>query len=299
MIRRTRSSAPHARPAFTLFEVLVALALSTLLLAASYAAFDLYWSLRTAGEEEVKQAQIARAILQRIELDLRATVYQPSSQTSTSSDGSSSSGDGETLNEVIHPEDAYSGGNVGLVGDANSLVLSVSLPQSHATYAAVSEGPVGLPTSDLKSVTYVLAGEGLGPLQQAIAARFPRPDDYASSPIAGIARIEGDRLLLTQADAAADVETIASQAQLLAVEVQSLQFEYSDGLDWYQSWDCAQLNGLPRAVRITLSFERLDAVAAATESAEAKLYQVTVVLPPSETFSGGTSSEYESSDDEE
>ena len=303
MIRIRHHQPTPMRRAFTLFEVLLALALSTLLIAAAYAALDLYFRLRTAGEDEVRRAQVARAVLQRIELDLLATTYQASTASSSSAaDSSSSSSDGDdsadtsTLVEVIDPADNNNGGNNGLIGDSCSVVLSVSLPRSHATYAAVSEGPIGLPTSDLKSVTYLLAGQGLGDLAQAIADRFPDSTPSGST-VTGLARIEGDRLLLLQADSAADVETIASQAQLLAPEIKLLQFEYADGLNWYDSWD-SELNGsLPRAVRVTISFQESDGVDSSGEVQTAKLYQLVVVLPPSDPISGGGSSEYNSEDD--
>jgi len=64
------------RRGFTLFEVVVALALSVLLLAGIYAGMDLYWRFATTGQEEVERAQIARAVLRQIETDLRSVVYQ-------------------------------------------------------------------------------------------------------------------------------------------------------------------------------------------------------------------------------
>jgi prepilin-type N-terminal cleavage/methylation domain-containing protein len=64
------------RRGFTLFEVVVALALSVLLLAGVYAGMDLYWRFSTTGQEEVERAQIARAVLRQIETDLRSVVYQ-------------------------------------------------------------------------------------------------------------------------------------------------------------------------------------------------------------------------------
>jgi prepilin-type N-terminal cleavage/methylation domain-containing protein len=304
MIGRGKNEHAASRSAFTLFEVLVALALSTLLIAAAYAALELYWRLRTAGEDDVEQAQVARAVMQRIEADLLATIFQSTSAgdttttvTSSSSESSSSEED-TTLVEVIDPADTNDGGNSGLIGDSTSVVLSVSLPRSHATYAAVSEGPIGLPTSDLKSVTYLLAGSGMSALAQAVADRFP--DSYTgSSAVVGLARIEGDRLLLSQADAVADVDTIASEAQMLAREIKLLQFEYTDGLQWYTSWDSKSYGSLPRAVRVTLSFQDLQTAASSAEVQPAKMYQLVVVLPPSDPISGGASSDYESEGDED
>jgi len=294
MIRSAHPQQSLSRSAFTLFEVLVALALSTLLIAAAYAALELYWRLRIASEDEVEQAQVARAVMQRIEADVLATTYQATSAGDTSTQADLSSDDEDApLVEVIDPADANNGGNSGLIGDSTSVVLSVSLPRSHATYAAVSDGPIGLPTSDLKSVTYLLAGPGMSALAQAVADRFPDSDPSGST-VVGLARIEGDRLMLAQADAAADVETIASEAQLLAREIKSLQFQYTDGLEWFDSWDSTIYGSLPRAVRITVSFQELESAAILADSQPAKLYQLVVVLPPSDPISGGAASDYES-----
>jgi len=274
----------NPRAAFTLFEVLVALALSTLLLAAAYASFDLYYRLRTAGEEEVEQAQIARALLQRMQDDLLAVIYQPPSGDSASAMGTIGQVDTDSTSTATSTTDAAAGGNRGLVGDGISMVIDVNLPRSHAGYAPVSAGPIGLPTSDLKSVTYLLAGQGMNPLSQAVADRFASADD--GSGIVGLARIEGDRLLMLQADEVSDVETIAAQAQLLASEIKSMQFEYTDGLAWYDAWDTAVYGSLPRAVRMSISFQDSETIGAVNGPETPKVYQLTVVLPPSDPIGG-------------
>jgi hypothetical protein len=75
--------------------VLAALALSALLFGAVYAALDLHWKYSTAGQDEVEEAQLARTLLQRIELDIRAAMYlKPETDADAQSSSSSTGGTG-------------------------------------------------------------------------------------------------------------------------------------------------------------------------------------------------------------
>lgn len=281
--QRSRPFQSACRSGFTLFEVLIAMSLSILLIAAVYVSFDLYWKLRTAGEEEVQRAQVARAVLQRIELDIRAVTFQETSgDESADSESPDEEDDGTTEITITDPAEAYSRGNAGLVGDATNLVLSVSLPQSHANYAAFDdEAALGLRTSDLRSVTYLLAGEGLGDLQEAVAERFTATAEGGDSTVIGLARLEGDRLTLQQADMATDVDLLADQARLLAPEIKSLLFEYFDGYEWQEEWDSSLYGSLPIAVRITIGFPSDDQTTTETDAGEPIVYRLTVLIPRS------------------
>src|SRR5687767_7731294 len=64
------------RTAFTLVEILVALGLTLLLVSAVYMALDLHYQMSTAGRGAATKAQLERAILQRMEADLRSVVFQ-------------------------------------------------------------------------------------------------------------------------------------------------------------------------------------------------------------------------------
>jgi hypothetical protein len=66
------------RGAFTLFELILAIALSAVLLALIGAAINLYLMRVDASRDRVEEAQLARSILSMIADDLRATaIYQP------------------------------------------------------------------------------------------------------------------------------------------------------------------------------------------------------------------------------
>jgi type II secretory pathway pseudopilin PulG len=72
-----RSSLLAPRPAFTLFELIVAIALSATLLVLIGTAINLYLLRVDASRNEVEQSQLARNVLAMIAADIRATsVYQ-------------------------------------------------------------------------------------------------------------------------------------------------------------------------------------------------------------------------------
>ena len=57
---------------FTVMEVLMASALSVVLISTVYLAIDLSWRYTSAGQEEVEQVLIARTLLTRFEKDLHS-----------------------------------------------------------------------------------------------------------------------------------------------------------------------------------------------------------------------------------
>ena len=73
-----RSSILTPRPAYTLFELILAIALSATLLVLIGTAINLYLVRVDTSRQRVEEAQLARSILAMIAADLRATaVYQP------------------------------------------------------------------------------------------------------------------------------------------------------------------------------------------------------------------------------
>lgn len=62
------------RPGFTLLEILLVLVITGILVAAIAAAINIHLRVSEAGRTEVEQAQVARVVLRRIGVDLRAAV---------------------------------------------------------------------------------------------------------------------------------------------------------------------------------------------------------------------------------
>ena len=72
--------------------------------------------------------------------------------------------------------------------------------------------------------------------------------------VQGLARLEGDRLAMQSADDKSDLNALVSHSQIVAPEINLLQFEYHDGTAWVASWDSVGMGRLPQAIRVTLGF---------------------------------------------
>ena len=119
---RTGVRQVFARSAFTLLETILALSLSALLLGAIFTAIDQSWRTSASGREEMERAQLARALIHRIEVDIRAITYiapppveetTDASTTSSSSTGGSSGGSGSRSSSGGGASGASSGGKSG------------------------------------------------------------------------------------------------------------------------------------------------------------------------------------------
>jgi prepilin-type N-terminal cleavage/methylation domain-containing protein len=259
------------RRGFTLLEVLAALALSALLIAAVYSGLDMYYRFSTAGRDEVERAQVTRAVLHRIERDLRAVIYQApqdaassgaassgatsgtsgsstSSSTSsttssgtggsttTSANGSTTTASGSTPVAATSEESGVSAGS-GLFGDATTIMLHISQPNREL--ASVTDGNAATQASDLRTVSYFVAGKGAGQLQSMVK-------------IQGLARLQGDRLALNLADQQTNLSLLAASTESLAPEITSITFRYYDGFNWRFDWDSSTFGGVPKAIEITI-----------------------------------------------
>ncbi|MGH7200284.1 MAG: hypothetical protein ACREJB_06740 [Planctomycetaceae bacterium] len=275
MSRRIRRLTPPARPrdpaiasAFTLVEVLLALGLTVVLMVAVFAAFDLYRLYSAAGREQMERAQLARAIFQQMESDIRSVVFAPQEPASTSADEQAADETGATTEgttsseettavEFTDPAAAYTQSSIGIFGDSQTLILHVSRPRRDLNYATII-GPADLATgtSDLQSVAYFLAAPGSGGLAGMVGnLSAGGGSNFAmTTELQGLARMQGDRLAMNLADAEGNIESLAAQSRVLAPEVTFLQFRYFDGLIWTDAWDSVTLGRLPNAIEITLGF---------------------------------------------
>jgi hypothetical protein len=162
---------------------------------------------------------------------------------------------------------------LGLVGTSTSLVMQVSRPAREMGYAALTgTKDITARTSDQMTVSYFLADPQGGALQAAVAKA--NQDPLRPKPIAGLARMEGDRLAAEYGDTKNPVAQMAESVQVLAPEVISLQFRYFDGTNWYDSWDTSSFGALPRAVEVTLGFEQPPARKGSMKAAASTTQQV-------------------------
>ena len=279
---------------FTLLEVLLAVALSLMLLVAVYGALNLYYKYSQVGQAEMERSQIARALLNRMAVDIRSVVFRRAEEEDASAGGESTSDDSEeTITvEVIDPEESYLTQSVGVFGDSETLVLHISRPRA----AQLEIAETATSSSDLQSVSYFLVSEeSEGALPQLVAQQASENSTIEDAETSGLARMEGDRLAMNLADEQGDLESMASQARILAPEVDYLQFQYFDGAEWLDEWDSVAYEALPLAITITLGFRASEESQALTFSgivgSSTNLYRLVVALPLAEPTETETTTE--------
>jgi prepilin-type N-terminal cleavage/methylation domain-containing protein len=259
------------RPAFTMLEILMALAIGVLLMGALYFAVTVQMRSAQVGRNMMVQNTLARSLFRRIDNDLNATMNLTdparwrnqfissslSSNTNNTSNGIFTTStvilpppssldqfapsDEQHLNFYFgrFPREVYQGGQ----GDSNPSDNQVS-------------DQVGL--SDLRRISYYfVSGKGL----------MREEDAQATS------------------DNAMNPNYPQEDANIIAPEVTNVQFSYFDGFNWQDSWDATQLSadqitpqGSPRAIKIMLEIQLPKDEFAADPKAAPKTRQYTHVI---------------------
>jgi type II secretory pathway pseudopilin PulG len=237
------------RPAYTLLEVLLALAISVMLLAAVYAVVGYQLRYAQSGRDLVERTALARAILRRVTTDISAAVTlgdagrfrrtQSQQGTQQGSGGDSSgggSGGAPAAGATVSGDSGASSSSgiqlpLGVIGSSTEVHLFLSRVPVEAL---ADDAQV---TCDLRRVSYWL------------------PDDTQ-----GLCRMEVN--LVTSDDATnTDLPGDAGPYHF-APEVRQLEFSYFDGSSWQDSWDSTQTGsdgvtpqGSPRAIAVKITVQ--------------------------------------------
>lgn len=229
------------RPAFTLLEVLLATAVGVLLLSALYVAVNTHLRLSQTAREVVEHSALARTLMTRIGSDIRAnlgpvppvrTQQGAGATTATSTTGTAgttgTTGTTSTTATTTSATQATSllgpvQFNLGIQGDATRLVLYVSRIHRDPRFRPeLAESPDELaPGSDLRRITYWLAGGGDAPL--------------------GLARQVVQQVTSEELMSALPPDVGDEAMYVLAAEVRSLSFSFFDGTQWLDTWDGTQV----------------------------------------------------------
>ena len=247
---------------------MLSLTLAIVLLGAVYSAMNQSWRLTASGREEMARSQLARALLRKISIDIRAVMFVPpppgtgetedaaasttgSSATTTTGSttgttGTSGSAGAATTTGATTgtagtdstEEPEPSPASIGIRGTMTQMELHISRARRDLNFSTDVDGNnVELRTSDLRAVTYSLALPGSG-----------------STTGAGLIRTEGDRLIVQAVEEQGGLATQASRSQILAPEVAAIAFRYFDGVAWYEQWDSEESGYLPRAIEVIIGF---------------------------------------------
>ncbi|TWT35153.1 hypothetical protein KOR34_00400 [Posidoniimonas corsicana] len=275
---------PSRPRGFTLLEVLLAIALSTVLLALLANGISMYLLRVDGSRGTVEQAQLARGVLRAIADDIRsvAVIYEQdiSSAEATAESqalfdvdeadaappgGGSGGGGGDDSGSGMGDTgttDALARPYAGVSGDAQSLQVDVRrIRPAFLISADTPDQPltVSYDSPYLTTVRYHLQPEGL------VREQLPR-----------------DRRIFEE-NQGRDEAWLATR-RVLAAEVEDLRFRYHDGEQILDYWDIDEQSGaLPVAVQVTLGF-RVAAAGETTEdeAANAPLayYSLTIPMPP-------------------
>lgn len=257
------------RGGFTLLEVLLSLALTSLILVALGMAIHFHLHVLDVGRTHVEEAQLARVLLRRIADDLRGAVFpvtqnvdQNLAAAASGSTGSSGTTEGagtsptgpETTDTAADQTSAsltsLPHAQPGIYGDRYSIQVDVSRPlPPYQLQALCSLGGGSFQTgaiSDVKTIAYYVVGPQSG--TGANEASFTGTEQ-------GLVRQEMNRAVALYAAEQGGLDPAASQIQLLAPEVVAIEFQYFDGSELTDYWDSTERGGLPLAVQVTLYIE--------------------------------------------
>lgn len=265
-IEQTISEPKIRRRAFTLLEILIALALMVFLVLSVSQAVSMYVNLQTFGRNEVEQNQIGRAVLQKIAKDIRSISFAPVDETDFLSDDgmggsevdSEDSGDDSGFeDDMMADEDEEPPVETGILGNSEELILYVNRPDRRAQYVARedAQSPTDM-ISDSRTVYYYLCRPGSSGIGSEFASTLSQTG--SDREVFGLARMEGDRKALNAAIAENDLDIQVEASSLLAEEVVAIQFRYFGNGEWTEEWDSVDSNSLPQAIEITVSVQNVD-----------------------------------------
>jgi prepilin-type N-terminal cleavage/methylation domain-containing protein len=285
----------RSRPGYTLLEVIVAIAIGLLIVAALYVALDVQIRYMHTGRNAIIEAQLARGLLTRISSDVRLSLAMLPTDPSITSNGSSSDGSGTGSGSGAGASggtgtgaagNSSSGSGSGATsggaasGSGNSTASGNSAASSGQNNTPTGQFNFGVSGTDTQITLFVSAvpiyGRDVADQQtgQPVFSDL-RVITYYLVPGQGLARQEVRNV------AASDMMSSAPAPDLLAAEVVDLQFRYYDGVaqTWMTSWD-GTTGGPPMAVEITLGIQAQPEAGTVFSSRKPPTYCRTVVTIP-------------------
>lgn len=243
------------RHGFTLMEMLIAIGMMTLLMAALYSAMTIYFNLQTDSHDEIERLQISRTLLRQISRDVQSVVFEKQETTDESSENTSS-GTTESTDTSADPVAAMSQNTSGLVGTEWDLTLFVNRPDRNLNYIASQElTSFSDRSGDMMMIRYFVADTGMG----GIATEVARQEGMSGrSGSAGLVRMTGDLYGLSMAVLEGEEQSQISATSIQAPEVTQIRFQYFDGSAWQAEWDSTALNMMPTAIEVILTLKTAD-----------------------------------------
>ncbi|MCH2182823.1 MAG: hypothetical protein MK108_12535 [Mariniblastus sp.] len=292
------ASAVRRGAGFSLLEVILALALSVVIIAAIAYAVHLYMLTLTRQQGDIERKQVARSIIMMIHNDLRGAIqYKPQDYSGLENlyeslvpDVLAMAMGGEETEEtaeeketdeaeeeapVVDEELATS--RPTMIGNSQAIVIDVSrLPRvdEYNPMIALNTNQPQLP-SDVKAVNYFFSDQ---PSEQA--------DDIIDSQgeQGGLYRRQIDRAVAAYLGDTGLAESPDQYTQLIAPEVAAIYFRYWSGDAWEGEWNSDEYGGFPLAIEVTLQLDPFRATdsSLANDEDEMDYYRTVIHLPVAE-----------------
>lgn len=259
------------KPGFTLVEVLMASALSVVLISTVYLAIDMSWRYSSAGQEEVEQVLIARTLLMRFEKDLHSLMDRDFDDRQQVEFEPEDLGRISEHSNMAHVKSGVADrrlNDIEIVGSRDAIVI-----RPHTT-PLQRQGDVD---QHSPLVLYAVACNGevtLPDLSSDILSRSLRMG--ASSVQSGMVRME---LLHDGRGETLRPSNAGANSEVLAEEVSDLRFRFFDGTAWQDEWSGESSRGLPSAVEVTLRLVDATAETNAQRGSGFETYRRVIAIP--------------------
>ncbi len=257
------------KPGVTLLELIVSMAISALVLGLIAYAINNHFYIVEKQRMHVEEVQLARALLNRIAIDIKSAVQYEGVDVDSALDGISMDDIGGLLDgsAMDIPADLGAIGaesasydyqtsfpvNLGLYGTQNSINFDISrIPRQEeyqTIYSTDSMGELLDIPSDVKMVSYYVR-LGDGTVSASAQDVFNASDD-----VPGLMRRQLSRAITSYAVDSGNTEQLQKSDQLLAPEVVAIEFRYFDGYEWLGDWDSDSYQALPLAVEVLLTLK--------------------------------------------
>lgn len=284
--------------AFTLLELILALALMAVITGLIVQAVSIHVRALDARRNYAEESQLAHAILSRIAHDLQniptlhpmdvSSIEAMMADTDPSSALGESDGEGDMLEEEMPDVEELldeSGTNPntegisaaetipdepGLYGNQFELQVDVArVPRidEYQVVAPASPGALRDIPSEIKTVAYFVRSQPLGGMAPGLSGANP-----TTTPTTGLIRRSLSRAVTQWASQSASLSSLQEFETVWAPEVLAIEFHYFDGTDWVYEWDSSE-QSLPRAVEIILTMRPPASLAGPASSMSASVDQ--------------------------
>ena len=252
------------RRGFTLIEMLVALALSAVVISSVYGAIHLQWKVRTAGEARVDQARRAQGAVLDLTFDLRGcrrpvVAVDENNSSTASTESATTNGMAhlelfpikapEITERVLQFDSLHE--NVRLiefVGRSDAMLLTIDRGNSRFP-SAYSEAP----THSARQVCWFLHSGRDVRIPYGISDPHRYQAEMRGSAVPyGLVRVELP-MSPEEFKRQRDVTPKNSSWTVIDDSVAAVRLRYFDGATWQSSWDSSESTQLPLAVEVSLS----------------------------------------------